>query len=81
MGPVARAGMGYVVNGKPVLAWVMERQCARTGKASRIVSDANRYAVETTSDPHYPLDLFLRIITVSLEIMKIVRALPELTIE
>ena len=71
----------YVVNGKPALQWVMLRQCVKTHKASGIVSDANRYAIETVGDPRYPLDLFLRVITVSLETMKIVRALPELRID
>ena len=75
------AAWDYIVNGKPALAWVMDRQRVRTDKASGIVSDANRYAIETVGDPRYPLDLFLRIITVSLETMKIVRALPELVIE
>ena len=70
----------YVVNGKPALTWVMERQCVKTDKASGIVSDANRYAFETVGDPRYPLDLFLRVITVSLQTMKIVRSLPDLTI-
>ena len=78
---IPEAAWEYVVNGKPALAWVMERQCVRTDKASGIVSDANRYATETVGDPRYPLDLFLRIITVSLETMKIVCALPELMIE
>ena len=69
----------YVINGKPALQWVMERQCVKTHKASGIVSDANRYAIETVGDPRYPLDLLLRVITVSLETMKIVRALPEVS--
>lgn len=68
----------YVVNGKPALEWVMERQCVKTDKASGIVNDANRYAIETVGDPAYPLRLFQRVITVSLETMKIVRALPPL---
>ena len=71
----------YVVNGKPALAWVMDRQCVKTDKASGIVSDANRYAIETVGDPRYPLDLFLRVITVSLETMRVVRALPGLEIK
>ncbi len=75
------AAWEYVVNGKPALQWVMERQCVATDKASGIVSDANLYATETVGDPRYPLDLFLRVITVSLETMKIVRALPHLDIE
>lgn len=56
----------------------MERQCVKTDKASGIVNDANRYAIETVCDPAYPLKLFQRVITVSLETMKIVRALPRL---
>ncbi len=68
----------YVVNGKPALEWVMERQCVKTDKASGIVNDANRYANETMEDPAYPFDLFRRVITVGLETMKIVRGLPPL---
>lgn len=68
----------YVVSGKPALEWVMERQVVKTDKASQIVNDANRYAVETVGDPAYPLKLFQRVITVSLETMKIVRSLPPL---
>jgi predicted helicase len=71
----------YVVNGKPALEWVMERQCVKTDKASGIVNDANRYAIETLRDPAYPLLLFQRMITVSLETMKIVRSLPPLDIQ
>lgn len=68
----------YVVNGKPALEWVMERQVVKKDKASEIVNDANRYAVETVGDPAYPLKLFQRVITVSLDTMKIVRSLPPL---
>ena len=75
------AAWDYVVNGKPALSWVMARQCVKTDKASGIVSDANRYAVETVGDPRYPLDLFLRTITVSLETLHITRSLPALSID
>ncbi|WP_019221089.1 DEAD/DEAH box helicase [Bartonella senegalensis] len=70
----------YVVNGRPALEWVMERQVIKTDKASGIVNDANRYAVETVGNPAYPLELFQRVITVSLETMKIVRGLPKLQV-
>ncbi|MFQ0812711.1 damage-inducible protein [Brucella anthropi] len=70
----------YIVNGKPALEWVMERQVVKTDKASGIVNDANRYAIETVGNPAYPLELFQRVITVSLETMKIVRLLPPLDI-
>ena len=69
----------YVISGKSALQWVMLRQCVKTHKASGIVNDANRYAIETVGDPRYPLDLLLRVITVSLETMKIVRTLPEVS--
>lgn len=70
----------YVVNGKSALEWVIERQCVKTEPASGIVNDANRYANETAGDPAYPLKLLQRVITVSLETMKIVRSLPALDI-
>lgn len=70
----------YVVNGKSALEWVMERQGVSTHKDSGIVNDANDWAIETMGDAKYPLELFLRVITVSLETMKIVRALPKLDI-
>lgn len=70
----------YVVNGKPAIDWVMERQSVTTDKASGIVKDANAWATETVGDARYPLSLLLRVITVSLETMTIVRALPKLDI-
>ncbi|MFA5957679.1 DEAD/DEAH box helicase [Hyphomicrobium sp.] len=70
----------YVVNGRPALDWVVERQCVKTDKDSDIINDANDWAVETMKNPKYPLELFLRVITVSLETMKIVRGLPNLDI-
>ncbi|WP_375622510.1 DEAD/DEAH box helicase [Bartonella sp. TT119HLJHH] len=70
----------YVVSGRSALEWVMERQVVKTDKASGLVNDANRYAVETVGNPAYPLELFQRVITVSLETMKIVRNLPKLEV-
>lgn len=70
----------YIVNGKPAIDWVMERQAVKVDKDSGIVNDANDYATETVGDPRYPFDLLCRVITVSLETMKIVRALPPLEI-
>jgi predicted helicase len=70
----------YVVNGKSALDWVVERQCVKTDKDSGIVNDANDWATETMGNPKYPLELFQRVITVSLETMKIVKSLPALAI-
>ncbi len=70
----------YIVAGKPALEWVMERQSVTTHKESGIVNDANDWAIETMGNPKYPLELFQRVITVSIETMKIVNALPKLDI-
>jgi predicted helicase len=70
----------YVVNGKPALDWVVERQGVKTDKDSGIVNDANDWAVETMGNARYPLELFQRVVTVSLETMKIVYSLPKLDI-
>jgi len=70
----------YVVNGKPALEWVMERQVVKVDKDSGIENDANRYAIETMNNPAYPLELFQRVITVSLRTMEIVRDLPKLEV-
>lgn len=70
----------YVINGKSALEWVMERQAVTTHKDSGIVNNANDWAIETMHDPAYPLKLFQRVITVSLETMKIVKNLPKLDI-
>ena len=56
----------------------MERQGVSTHKDSGIVNDANDWAIETMENPRYPLELLQRVITVSLETMKIVNSLPKL---
>ena len=58
----------------------MERQGVSTHKDSGIVNNSNDWAIETMGEAKYPLELFLRVITVSLETMKIVRSLPKLDI-
>ncbi len=72
---------GYVVNGKPAIEWVMERQSVKTDKKSGIVNDANLWATETMDNAAYPLELLMRVITVSLETNRIVNALPKLDID
>ena len=74
------AAYDYIVNGKPALEWVMERQAVTTEKDSGITNHANLWATETMGNAKYPLELFQRVITGSLETMKIVNALPKLEI-
>ncbi|NMX80960.1 DEAD/DEAH box helicase [Pseudomonas sp. WS 5503] len=77
---IPEAAWDYVVNGKSALDWVMERQAVRPDKASGIVNDANDWAVQTMGNPKYPLELFQRVVTVSLKTQDIVNGLPALDI-
>lgn len=65
----------YVVNGRPAIEWIMERYQIRVDKDSGIKNDPNDWADENNK-PRYILDLLLSIINLSLETMKIVKALP-----
>ena len=71
----------YVVNGKSAIEWVMERQGVRQDKASGIINDANWYANETMKDPAYPLKLLRRVITVSMETVKIMKSLSKIDLD
>ena len=70
----------YVVNGKSAIEWIMERYAVTVNKDSGIRNDPNDWAAEH-NDEKYILHLLLRIITVSLETMKIVFTLPKLKLE
>ena len=69
----------YVVNNKSALDWILDRCDVTVDKDSRIINDYNDYAAEM-GDERYILNLILRVITVSLETVKIVKSLPPLTI-
>ena len=67
----------YAVGPRSALAWLIDRYRVTTDKASGIVNDPNDWATEH-GEPRYILDLVKRIVTVSLETMKIVKSLPPL---
>ena len=69
----------YIVNLKSALDWVVERCCVKQDKETGIVNDYNDYATEV-GDEKYIFNLILRVITVSLETVKIVNSLPKLKI-
>lgn len=66
-----------MVNGKPVIEWIMDRYRFSKDKDSQIVNDPNDWAREQ-DDPKYILNLLKSIITVSLETMKVVNDVPAL---
>lgn len=77
---IPEAAYDYIVNGKSAIEWVMERQCVSVDKKSGITNDANDWATETMRNPRYPLELLLRVVTVSLATQRIVRSLPALDV-
>ncbi len=61
----------YLLGSRSAIEWIMDRYQMRTDKASGIVNDPNDRAT-VHDEPRYVLDLLKRIVTVSIETMKIV---------
>ena len=64
----------YVVNGRSPLEWMIDRYQVKVDPASGIVNDPNAYS----EDPLYISNLIRRLVTVSVETMKIVDSLTKL---
>lgn len=69
----------YLLGSRSAVEWIIDRYRVTTDKASGIVNDPNDWATEH-ANPRYIVDLLKRIVTVSLETMKIVDSLPDLEI-
>ena len=68
----------YVINGKSALEWVMERYSYSVHPESKIANNPNAWG-EEHGDPSYIINLLLRIITISVDTIKITSTLPALT--
>lgn len=77
VGPVPAEAYDYVVNGKSVIEWIMERYAVTTHKESGIVNDPNLWCDEH-NDPAYIVNLLRRVIDLSRKIVAIVNTLPRL---
>ncbi|MBR4172029.1 MAG: DEAD/DEAH box helicase [Kiritimatiellae bacterium] len=71
------AAYDYQVNGKSAIEWVMDRYQVTINKDSGIVNDPNLWLAEF-NNPRYIVDLILKVVTVSMETLKIVAGLPRL---
>lgn len=69
----------YRLGSKSAIEWLNDRYQISTDKKSGITNDPNDWSREV-GDPRYILDLYARIVTVSVETMKIVDGLPPLEI-
>ena len=67
----------YMLGSRSAIDWIIERYQVKTDKPSGIVNDPNDWAKEH-GNPRYILDLLARIVTVSVETVKIVNSLPPL---
>lgn len=68
----------YTVGNKSAIGWVMNQQIIKTERNSKITNNSNDYAIETMQDPAYPLKLLLRVITVSMKTLDIIKSLPKI---
>lgn len=71
---IPEAANEYKVNGRSPLEWMVDRYQVRTDKASGIVNDPNDYS----DDPTYISGLIPRLVTVAMDTLEIVSALPKL---
>ncbi|WP_307858269.1 DEAD/DEAH box helicase [Cellulomonas fulva] len=67
----------YMLGSRSGIEWVMERYQVKTDKASGIVNDPNDWSGEV-GNPRYILDLLCRVVTVSVETVRIVKSLPSI---
>lgn len=66
----------YMLGSRSAIEWLIDRYQVKTEKASGIVNDPNDWSRET-GQPRYILDLVAKIVTVSVETVRIVKALPQ----
>lgn len=67
----------YKLGSRSALDWILERYQVKTDKASGIVNDPNDWGMEH-GNPTYVIELIQRIVTVSVETVRISRGLPTL---
>ena len=66
----------YRLGNRSALEWIINQYCVKIDKRSGIVNDPNR-----ADDPQYIVKLIGKVITVSLETVKVVEGLPGLDLE
>ncbi|MQA34092.1 DEAD/DEAH box helicase [Modestobacter roseus] len=69
----------YTLGSRSAIEWIIDRYWVKTDKASGIVNDPNDWSREI-GDPRYIVDLLARIVTVSVETVRLVDSLPPLDV-
>ena len=73
------AAYRYQLGARSAVEWIIDRYQVKTDKASGIINDPNDWCREV-GNPRYILDLIARVVTVSVETLKIVDSLPPLDV-
>ena len=68
----------YQVNGRSPIDWAVDRYQVRQDKASSIINDPNLWAPE---NPRYIPDLIKRLVTLSIDSLNLIAALPSFSAE
>ncbi len=76
---IPHAAHEYLLGSRSAVDWVIDRYQVKTDKPSGIVNDPNDWA-EEQGNPRYVLDLLARVVTVSVETVRIVQSLPPLDV-
>ncbi|MFC5142400.1 DEAD/DEAH box helicase [Actinomycetospora rhizophila] len=72
---IPETAYSYQLGSRSAVEWLMDRYRVKTDKASGIVSDPNDWAREV-GDPRYILDLVARVVTLSVETVRLMDELP-----
>ena len=76
---IPEAAHRYILGSRSAIEWIIDRYYVKTDKASQIVNDPNDWSREI-GNPRHILDLLARVVTVSVDTMAIIDALPPLDI-
>ena len=76
---IPEAAYRYMLGSRSAVEWIIDRYQVKTDKDSGIVNDPNDWSREDNV-LMFIIDLLARIVTVSLETMQVVDALPPLAI-
>jgi predicted helicase len=67
----------YFLNGRSAIEWIIDRYQISLDKDSGITNNPNNWANEN-NDPQYILNLIKRVVTLSIESVKIIKSLPQI---
>ncbi|MBR0034490.1 MAG: hypothetical protein IJP54_02330, partial [Synergistaceae bacterium] len=77
IGGIPAEAWEYVVNGRSALEWIVERYSDSVDGKSGLRNDGNAWGRER-GDERYIVELIRKVVSVSVETVRILRGMPEL---